>query len=691
MPTPPVAKKQPHTLGTHGQIREDPYFWMRDRDSQEVLDYLKAENEYADAFMAPHAEFVEQLCGEIKERIPQDDEGLPQVGRCGWWYSWRIREGDQYPSYFRTRNGREQVLYDLNEIADLYDYVAMTAYACPVGTDLMWYTLDTTGSGEGHLHLRDLAAQKDVHVPGLACPELSRVVGFALVEGRHDAIWFVTEDEKTKRADSLWFWHVDDERPTLVMHEEDERFCLGVTKTSDRKFFIAGAASHTTDEIWIADAASLEPNLTLLFERRQDVEMDVDHCGNHWWVSTNLAVDGPTHRNYELSCVSDDHPSLDKRRVVLPHREDVLLEDFEIFREHMVVTESVEGVGRICVYDLADGGISGRRQVEFPEELVECGLGANYIVDTHLVRVGYESLTTPGVTYDVDMRTMEMTERKRRKVLGGFDHTAYESWRTYATAPDGTRIPVTVARRKGTRFDGSAPCWLTGYGAYGLSYELDFAATRLSILDRGFVYAIAHVRGGSERGKPWHDAGRMEHKTNTFTDFIACAEHLVARNYAAPEKLCIEGRSAGGLLMGAVVNMRPDLFRVVYAGVPFVDVVTTMLDDTMPLVVAEFEEWGNPAEREDYDRMLAYSPYDNVEAKGYPALLVRTGLNDGAVMYWEPAKWVAKLRATKTDDNPIVFRCHMGAGHGGSSGRFDRYKDAAADLAFVCTQVGITA
>lgn len=687
---PPVAQRRPHRLEAHGDVREDPYYWLREQGSDEVVAYLEAENAYGNAYMAQHEEFVERLFKEVQGRIPQEDEGVPFLDDDGWWYSWRIAEDDQYPTYFRARDGAEQVLIDLNEVAEAHDFVSLTGYACPKDTHLMWYTLDLNGDGQGQLLARDVRRQESLEFKALANAEFSRVADFAVVEGRDDALWFVTEDPETLRPDSLWFWRVGDDRPTLVMREKDQRFGIGVGKTADRKYLVINVGSHVTDEIWIADARSVKPDVRILFARQHGVELDVDHHGTHWYVATNLSNEGATHRNYEVVVVPEKIPTLLGRRILLPHREDVLVEGFEIFQDHMVISEKHEGISGIYVYDLEDGAISNRRQVPFPESVIECGLGDNHRTDTHVVRVGYESPTTPAVVYDCDMRTMQLTELKRQKVLGDFDHSRYEARRVHATAPDGTAVPVTVVRHKDTPLDGSAPCWLTGYGAYGLSYELYFVGAMLSLLDRGFVYAIAHVRGGSELGKPWHDSGKMEHKANTFTDFVACAEHLIAEGVSSPERLCVEGRSAGGLLMGVVANMRPDLFKVVFAGVPFVDVVTTMLDENMPLVVGEFEEWGNPARKDDYDRMLAYSPYDNVEAKEYPAMLVRTSIHDSAVMYWEPAKWVAKLRATKTDDNPIVFLCDMKAGHKGSSGRFDKYREVATNLAFVCAQVGIT-
>jgi oligopeptidase B len=697
-PTPPVAERRPHTIEAHGDVREDPYFWLREKDSEDVLAYLAAENEYADAVTAPLKDLEDKLFEEIKGRIPQKDESVPQVARDGWWYSSRIDEGEQYGAHFRTRDGVEQVLLDLNELGKEHAFLSLGGLACPPNSDKLWYSLDTTGDLVTQLYCRDVAKQEEIDVPALReNPEFGRVAGFVPLEGRDDALWFVTLEEETLRASRLYFWKLGDEVPRLVMHEEDERFSIGISKTSDFRHILIDVSSHVTDEVWVVDAASVDAEPALLFERQHEIEIDADHYGDHWFLLSNAADDGPTKRNYELVRASDTQPNSGPRKVLIPHREHVLLEGFSIFKEHMVVCERSEGITALFVYDFKDGDISNRRQVRFPERLVEAELGPNFVTDTHLLRVGYQSLTTPGVTYDCDMRTMELTELKRRQVLGDFDSDDYVSHRVYATAEDGTQIPITLAHRKDTPLNGLAPCYLTGYGAYGLSYEMYFGAARISLLDRGFVFAIAHIRGGSEMGKRWHDAGKMENKKNTFTDFIACAELLATQEIptldrgairiTGPRRLCVEGRSAGGLLMGAVVNMRPDLFGLVYAGVPFVDVLTTMLDETMPLVVGEYEEWGNPQVAEQYGWMKEYSPYDHVEAKPYPAMLVRTGYNDSQVMYWEPAKWVAKLRAMKTDKNPLVFRCTMEVGHGGSSGRFDAYREKAQDLAFILAQL----
>lgn len=689
MPTPPVAPQIPHTHEAHGDVREDPYFWMREKDSEPVLSHLAAENAYADELTAPLQGFRDKLYEEIKGRVPQDDEGVPQVGRDGWWYSWRIEDGDKYPTHFRTKGDEVQELIDLNALGEEHKFVGLTSYACAKGSNLLWYTIDFTGFHQCELHVRDVERQEEVEHAALSeNPEFGRVAQFMLVEGRDDAMWLVVEDEQTKRGSRLYFWQVGDDKPTLVMHEEDERFNIGLHSSADFRYIVVSVSSHVTDEVWVADATSLEPELRLLFKRQQDVEIQADHYKDDWFILTNTA-DGEKKRNFELVRVPGEAPNSGPRKVLVPHREHVLIEGFDIFENHLTLYERAEGVTAIFVYDLVDGELSNRRQVTFPETMIECAPGANYVTDTHLLRVTYQSLTTPAVVYDCDMRTMEMTELKRQEVLGDYDPENYTSTRSYATAEDGTKIPLTITHHKGTNLDGTAACYLQGYGAYGLPYELYFAGHMLSLLDRGVVYVIAHIRGGSEMGKAWHDQGRMENKMNSFTDFIACAEHLLAERITSPRRLCAEGRSAGGLLMGGVLNMRPELFTVVYAGVPFVDVLTTMLDTSLPLTVGEFEEWGNPSIPEDYERMKAYSPYDNVEEKEYPAIMVRTSYNDAAVMYWEPAKWVARLRERKTDDNPLLFRCEMGAGHGGLTSRFDRYEEVAEDFAFLCSRVGI--
>jgi len=685
MPTPPTAPKRPHTHEIHGDRREDPYFWLREKDTQPVLDYLEAENEYAKNVMAKHAELQDTLFEELKTRIPQEDEGYPQLARDGWHYSWRINEGDSYPVRFRTRGGEEQVTINLNEIGKEHEFVSAGMYTIPKDTNLMWYTLDLAGYRQYELHARDIARNQELEFKELKNYDIfSRVVSFRMVEGRDDAMWIVVEDEETKRADSLYFWKLNGNGPKLIYREEDERFNVSLGMSSDYKHLLISIDSHVTSEVWVADAHSINPKIGLLIPRQQDRQIEADHFGDYWFLQIN-----DTGRNFRLVRVPDTAIDSASWEEILPHREDTLLEGFAIFENHMVVEERNE-IPKMYVYDLKDGEISNRRQITFPEEMVEAELSWNPRTDTHMVRVTYQSTTTPRVLCDCDMNTMELAELRRQKMLGDYDPMRYISERVYATAPDGTQIPITVTRKKDTPVDGTAPAYLTGYGAYGISYELYFNVSMVSLLDRGFVTAIAHIRGGTEFGKPWHDGGRMENKMNTFTDYIACAEHLITEKFTSSDRLCAEGASAGGLLMGAVTNMRPDLFRVVYSRVPFVDVLTTMLDDTMPLVVGEYEEWGNPNKPDEYKRMKEYSPYDNIEAKDYPTMLVRTSYNDSQVMYWEPAKYVAKLRAMKTNHSPLVFTCKMEAGHGGASGRFDRYRDAAFDLAFICVQMRIT-
>lgn len=636
--------------------------------------------------MTEHKAFQETLFQEIKGRIPQTDEAVPYLDRDGWHYSWRIKDGEQYATYFRTRGGEEQTILNLNEIGKDHEFVSIGTFDIPKDTYLLWYTLDLTGFRQYKLRARDLRREIELDFKDLDKFDIfERVVDFAVVEGRDDAMWLVIEDEETKRADSLYFWRLHEDGPKLIYHEEDERFSIGIKHSSDTEYLIITISSLTSTEVWVDGASSLKPNLRLLIERQQDIELSVDHYEHQWFIHTN-----ETGRNFSLKTVDDQR--IDGRfQDLIPHREDVLLEGYDIFEKHFVAAERHEGVTKLFVYDMSDGKISNRREIKFPEEMVEAEFGDNCIHETPIVRVAYESMTTSEVVYDCDMRTMELKELKRKDVLGGYNPDDYTSYRIYATAPDGTKIPITLAHRKDTPLDGTAPMYMVGYGAYGLSYELYFSYGILSLINRGFIYAITHVRGGMELGKPWHDQGRMENKMNSFTDFIACAEHVVDNKLTSSDRLCAQGASAGGLLMGGITNMRPDLFKVVYNRVPFVDVLTTMLDEDMPLVVGEYEEWGNPNDKEQYFRMKEYSPYDNIEAKDYPALLVRTAYNDSQVMYWEPAKYVAKLRATKTDDNPLLFVCPMVAGHGGSSGRFDRYRDLAFDFAFICSQVGITA
>lgn len=686
---PPVARKIPHTHMIHGDKREDPYFWMRERDSDEVLEYLEAENAFTDANMAHTAEFQERLFEEIKGHIKQDDESVPQVDLDGWWYFTRRVEEKQYPIILRkpTRDSTEEhVLMDVNELGDEHEFVSLGDFEIPTGTSKLWYTVDLSGYRQYELRCRDLETGDEVCFKDSPDSIFGRITTFEFVEGRNDAIWFTVEDEDTKRSHQVYFW-VLSESPRLIYEEKDERFNVGLSMSSDRTAIIMTSGSHTTTETYFADSDSVEGRLMLLYPRRQDIECYADRRNGRWYSMSNEGG-----RNFEILVGGE---------VLVPHDPEAIIEGMTLFKNHLVYATRKEGISSILVARFeADAvmegeprafGIHPPQRVEFPEEAIDCGLGTNNLYDTDVIRVGYQSMVTAGVTYDCDLETLDLHELKRTEVLGGYEQENYVSERFHATAPDGEKIPITISRHVNTPVDGTAPMLLIGYGSYGLPYSIYFSHMRLLLLDRGFVFGIAHIRGGSEKGKRWHDEGRMFNKMNTFTDFIACAEHLIAKGYSAPDKLCIEGGSAGGLLVAAVTNMRPDLFRVVTAQVPFVDVLTTMLDNSMPLVVAEYEEWGDPHQAESYAYMKTYCPITNVAAKDYPTMLVRTSYNDSQVMFWEPAKYVAKLRDLKTDDNLLLFKCLMDdAGHGGKSGRYDAYRDAAFDYAFLFDQFGIT-
>lgn len=700
---PPVALKKPHTHEDHPPkfCREDPYQWMREKDSPEVLAMLQAENDYAEVYMAPHTDLMDKLFQEIKERVPQDDETVPVLHQDGWSYYSRIREGDQYRTYLRTRNDEhtsekiEQVLLDLNEFAADHDFVELGDLECPRSNpSLMWYTIDLTGFREFQLRLRNLETGEDVPLRQLEKnPEFGRVSDFVLVEGLDDTMWLVVEDQDTKRPCSLMFWNMHAE-PEAVMYESDEKFCMEVSKTSDHRYVMVSLDSHTSSEIWAAPALlDRDPETRPVVARRREREIAADHHLGHWFMMTNdVGING------RIVAVQDGRADPDPWVELVPHRTDVLLEEFMVLDEHLVVLERWEGVPRVAVYDivLPEGTrasqrikVTNRRLVDFGEHLIECGVEPSMLTGTKKARLWYESPITPRTVVEVDLGTLQVHVLKRERVLGDYDPSDYVCERIYALAHDAKDVPMTVYRRRDTSLDGTAPMWLSGYGAYGLSYELYFRPSEISLLNRGFVMGIAHVRGGSELGKNWHGDGRMANKMNTFRDFISCAEHAVLHKYTSMEKLCVSGGSAGGLLMGAVANMAPGLFQIVLNYVPFVDVLTTMQDREIPLTVGEYEEWGNPGILEQYQWMAEYSPIDNIESQSYPAMLVRTSYNDSQVMYWEPAKYVAKLRAHKRDDTPLLFKCDMGGGHGGSSGRFDKYRDQAFDYAFVLTALKI--
>ena len=672
---PPTAPRRPHVDTLHGEVRSDDWFWLRTKSDPAVAEYLEAENAYARAVLAPTAALQERLYQEMLGRIKQTDLSVP-VRDHGWWYYTRTEEGKQYPVYARKRGSLtapEEITLDVNAMAQGQQFMSVGAHTVSDDGTLLAYSTDSTGFRQYTLRVKDLRT-------GRLLPDRMEKVVSVTWAGDGRTLFYTVEDH-AKRSHRV-LRHVlgtDPARDPVVYEERDERFGVYVGRTRSRDYLVMSSGSHTTSEVRVLAATRPAGEWRVVLPRKQDVEYDLDHHGDRFYLRIN-----DTGRNFRLVSTPAALTAAPELTEVLPHRADVMLESADFFRDHWVASERVNGLARLRVTSLRSGQA---HDVAFPEPVYTAYLTGNPEFDTRTVRYGYQSLVTPQSVFEYDLEARTGTLLKQTEVLGGYDPTAYASERVYATAADGTRIPVSLVYRKGMRRDGSAPALLYAYGSYGSSTDPTFSSGRLSLLDRGFVYAIAHIRGGGDLGKPWHDAGRMANKMNSFTDFIAAAEFLVGARYTSKERLAIQGGSAGGLLMGAVTNLRPDLFRAVVAQVPFVDVINTMVDETLPLTVGEFEEWGNPKIAEQYRWMRAYSPYDNLARQAYPAILVETSFNDSQVLYHEPAKYVARLRTLKTDANPLLLVTNMGAGHGGASGRYDRLREVARGYAFMISQV----
>ena len=678
MTLPPVANKVPKVDTLHGDIRQDDYFWLREKDNPEVTAYLRAENAYTAEVMKPTETFQEALYQELLARIKEDDSSVPYRRGAHFYYS-RTEKGKQYPIYCRkagSLDAPEEVTLDLNAMAEGHPFFSLGAYTVSDDGDLLAYTTDITGFREYTLYVKDLRTGR------LLPRTIERVASVAWVADNL-TIFYVTEDE-AKRPYRLWQYRPGVAGSDLIYEETDALFRIGVERSRSRAYLFLGAGSFTSSEWRYIPAHDPAAVWRMLMPREKDHEYAVDHGnsggngagGNRFYIRTN----GGGRRNFRLVSVPVDDPRPARFTELIPHRDDVMLEDVEVFADHYVAHEREGGLIRLRITALAHGT---SHHVEFPEPTYEVSADANAEFITRMYRFRYQSLITPASVFDYDTITRERTLLKQTVVLGGYDPARYRSERLHATAPDGALVPISLVCRKETPRDGTAPMLLTGYGAYGMPYPVTFSSNRLSLLDRGFTIAIGHVRGGGELGKRWHDSGRMMNKRNTFTDFIAVGEHLVKEGYTATERLVIEGGSAGGLLIGAVLNMRPDLCRAAIQRVPFVDVINTMLDESLPLTVGEFEEWGNPKIREQYEYMKTYCPYTNLGARAYPSILVKTSLNDSQVMYWEPAKWVAKLRALNAGAPATLFKINMDAGHGGASGRYDYLREIALDYAWV--------
>jgi len=679
-PTPPDAEKKPHEITTHGDTRVDNYYWMRDRENPKVIEYLEAENEYADAMMAHTEDLQEKLFDEIVGRIKETDESVPYFDN-GYYYYTRYEEGKEFPIYCRregSMDAEEEILLDVNEKAEGYDFYQATGLSVSPDNKMLAFGADTVGRRRYTIHFKDLTTGEilDESIPV--------TTGGSVWGNDSETLFYTTRDYNTLRADKIHRHKVGDDPDDseLVYYEEDNTFRVGVSRTKSREYIMIVSSHTLSTEYRYLDADNPGGEFTLFQPRERDMRYSVDHHGDNFYIVTNM--DAP---NFRLMKTPVNRTGKENWQDVIPHRDDVLLSGIEIFTDHLVVSERKDGLTQLRVMEW-DGDED--YYLEFEEEAYTVRTSRNPDIDTDVLRFSYTSLTTPSSIYDYNMNTGERELLRQDEVLGDFEPDDYEARRYFATADDGTEVPISLVFRKGTELDGNNPLLLDGYGSYGSSRDPSFSSVRLSLLDRGFVYAIAHIRGGQEMGRHWYDEGKLLNKKNTFTDFIACTEFLIENNYTNPDLMFAQGGSAGGLLIGAVINMRPDLYRGVISRVPFVDIVTTMLDESIPLTTFEYDEWGNPNDPEYYEYMLSYSPYDNVEEKDYPAMFVTSGLHDSQVQFWEPTKWVAKLRDKKTDDNPLLLRTNMEAGHGGAAGRYQRYRETAELYAFLLDLAGIS-
>ena len=698
--SPPIAPQHPHRHVTHGDARMDDYYWLRERENPEVIDYLKAENAWFDASTAHTAAFQDQLFEEIKGRIRQTDMSVPY--RDGAYrYHERYEDGREYAIYGRIRiypvtgggdpsppeplaaaTGEpppgEQILLDVNHLAEGHTFCNVGAVRISPDDRLLAYAVDTVGRRQYAIHVRDLETGEDLRD---VIPDVTANVAWA-ADSR--TFLYTRHDPTTLRPFQVWRHRLGDAPADdrLVFEEADETFVCGVWPSRSRRYLLIGSFQTITTEYRLVDASDPDGEPMVFLPRERGHEYEIDHYRGRFTIRTNAAA-----VNFRLMEADDTRPARDTWRELIPHRDDVLIEGFELFRDNLVLAERHDGLSQLSIRPW--NGEKAHR-IAFDEAAYDVSIDTNRDPETTTLRFHYSSMTTPSSIVDYDMATRERTLLKREEVLGDFDPGRYETLRFFATATDGVRVPISLVRRRGSGPVGPAPLLLYGYGSYGISMEPTFRSSRLSLLDRGFTYAIAHIRGGQEMGRPWYDAGKLMQKKNTFTDFIACAEHLVALGEADPERLYAMGGSAGGLLMGAVINLRPDLFHAVVAQVPFVDVVTTMLDESIPLTTGEYDEWGNPNDPEAYACIRSYSPYDNMTDAPWPHLLVMTGLHDSQVQYWEPAKWVARRRTiAPPDGRRLLLRTNMEAGHGGASGRYRQYREIALQYAFLLDLAGL--
>jgi oligopeptidase B len=678
-PAPPVAKKLPHETEVNGRKMVDNYAWLREKSNPEVRAYLEKENAYTDAVMKPTEPLQKKLYDEMLSHVKETDVEVP-YREGDYFYYVRTEAGKQYQIRCRKKastDAPEEVLLDINQLAQGQAFMTIAAFAVSPDGNQLAYSYDNTGFRQFTLAVKDLRT-------GQTLTDHAERVGSVVWANDNQTVFYTQEDAVSKRQYRLYRHTIGSTSPDILVYEEpDERFNVEAYKTRSQSYIFLVSRSHTTSEARFIPATQPDGNWQILEPRKQGVEYYPDHNGNSFYIRVN-----DTGRNFRLVNAPVTDPGSKNWHEVMAQNPDIMLDDTDFFKSFCVLYERESGLPQIRVIDLRNGQ---SKPIKFPEPAYASYPYINRVYDTTEFRYGYQSPITPPSVFAYDMETGASALLKQKEVPGGYDPKKYQVEQIYAVASDGVKIPISVLHLKNAKLDGTGPLYLYGYGSYGISIDSFFNSNIFSMVDRGVVTAVGHIRGGGEMGKAWHDAGRMMNKKTTFTDFIACAEDLLKRGYGSKDRLVIEGRSAGGLLMGAVLNMRPDLFKAALVGVPFVDVINTMLDETLPLTVGEFEEWGNPKEKAAFDYMMTYSPYDNIQAKAYPNMLVKTSFNDSQVMYWEPAKYVAKMRATRTDKNTLLLKTNLSpAGHGGASGRYDRLHESAFDYAYILTQMGIT-
>ncbi len=678
----PIARQIPKTLEIHDDIRIDNYFWLNQREDQEVLDYLNAENEYYEQETAHTKDFENVLFEEMKARIKEDDSSVPYKYN-GYWYIVRYEKGKDYPIYARKKEdleAPEELLFDCNEMAEGHSYFRLVGLSVSPDNSMIAFGLDTVGRRQYTLQIKSLITNE------VFSDVIDNTTGSSTWASDNKTLFYTKKDEKTLRSDKIYKHKIgqksDDD--TLVFHETDDTFGVAVYKTKSRKYIIIACYSTMTNEFHVLDANTPDDDFKVFQKRIRGLEYSIAHYEDRFYILTNL----DKAFNFKLMKTSEDDTEIEHWTEVISHRENVLLEDIEIFKEYLVISERSNGLNQIRVkrWDQKED-----YYLPFDNETYTANTGTNVEFDTEILRYGYNSMTTPSSVIDFNMRTHEKEIKKEQQVLDpNFNKDNYVSERLWATSRDGTKIPMSLVRRKDAKLDGNTPLLQYAYGSYGSTIDPYFSTIRLSLLDRGFIYVIAHVRGGEYLGRQWYENGKLLSKKNTFTDFIDCSRFLIDMGYTSEAHLYAMGGSAGGLLIGAIINEAPHLYNGVIAAVPFVDVVTTMLDDSIPLTTGEYDEWGNPNDKSYYEYIKSYSPYDQVKEQAYPNLLVTTGLHDSQVQYWEPAKWVAKLRTYKQDTNRLYLVTNMDAGHGGASGRFEALKEDAQEFAFLLDLEGIT-